>query len=223
MDTCGTYIARKMHSTRSKETFDVIDSFRLVLMIPYTFIFASHASRLMKRWTFFRFIDDRVRPDDEWTAMSPPLVKRSYGTILMSYVAIDVYLLLLQLGLLFLQLQLDRVDSPIAPIFEHRIFSSTLRCAAFFLYTYQTFDTRTNIAILIGLVNIGILSLHPSLAAIFFWGPSTLYRAFCPFPTESVRPVTEASSESALATNASTSQSHTAHPHPSVVGEITHF
>ena len=194
-DTCGTYIARKMHSTRSKETSDLIDTFRLILMVPYSFIFASHSSMLMKRWTFFRFSDDLVRPDDDWAAKSPPLVKRSFGTILMNYVAINVYLLLLQLGLLLLQLQLDHMDSPIARIFEHRIFSSTLRCAAFFLYTSQIFDIRTNIAILIGLVDASILSLsHHHLAGIIYVFTTMQYRFLCPSPIKPVRPVTEASS-----------------------------
>ena len=221
-DTCATYIARKMDSTRSKETFDVIDTFRLVLMIPYTFIFASHSSMLMKRWTIFRFIDDRVLPDDEWTAKSPPLIKRSFGTILMSYVAINVYLLLLQLGLLLLQLQLDRTDSPIAPITEHRIFSFTLRSAAFFLYTSQIFDIPTNIAILMGLADMGVFSLSNSLYGVILVCITNGYRALSLSPTESVRSVTTASSESTQAINASTSQSHTALLDPSVVGEIIH-
>ena len=176
----------------------------------------------MKRWTLFRFIDDRVRPDDEWTAKSPPLVRRSFGTILMSYAAINVYLLLLQLGLLLLQLQLDRTDSPLAPILGNRIFSSTLRCAAFFLYTSQTFDIRTNIAILIGLVDAIILSLSHFLgASVYVVATTQQYPALCPSPVEPVRPVTKASSESAQATSASMSQSHAAHSDPSVVGEIT--
>ena len=214
VDTCGAYIARKMHSTRSKETFDIIDTFRLVLMIPYTFIFASHSSMLTKRWTLFRFIDDRVRPDDEWTAKSPPLVKRSFGTILMSYMAINAYLLLLQLGLLLLQLQLDRTDSPIAPILGNQMFSLTLRCAAFLLYTFQIFDLRTNIAILIGLVDVSILSLYHPLYGYGYLATTMQYRALCPSPIEPVRPVTEASSESAQASSASASQSD--------LGEITH-
>ena len=211
-----------MNYIRSKETSDLIDAFRLILMIPYTFIFASHSSMLKKHWTFFRFIDDRVRPDDEWTAKSPPLVKRSFATILMSYAAINAYLLPIQLGLLLLQLQMDRTDSPIAPILGHWLFSSTLRCAAFFLYTYQIFDIGTNIAILICVADVSIFSSSHLLYGAFLVGTTMQYRFLCPSPVESVRSVTEASLESAKATNASTSQSHTVLLDPFVVGEITH-
>ena len=145
LDTCGTYIIRKMHSVRSKETFDVVNKLRWALVGHYAFIFANHPSMLKKSWIVNTFTVDRVRCDDEWTGKSTPLVKRSFGTILTSYAAINAYLLLLQLGLLFLQLQLDRTDSQIAPVLEHRIFSSALCYAALFLYTYQTFDIRTNL------------------------------------------------------------------------------
>ena len=222
-DTCGTYIARKMRSTRSKGTFDLIDTFRFFLVILYTFIFASHSSMLMKRWTLFRFSDDRVRPDDEWNAKSPPVVKRSFGTILMSYVAINVYLLLVQLGLLLLQLQLHRTNSPIAPILEHWIFSTTLRYAAFFLYTYQIFDILTNFAILISFANHSIFSALPPQYFIFIFTLVTMkYCSLCPYPAEPVRTLSEASSESRQATDASTSPLHTPLPDPSAVGEITH-
>ena len=237
IDTCGSYVARTMHSTGSKETFDLIDTFRVVLMIPYTFIFASHSSMLKKHRTFFRFIDDRVRPDDEWTAKSPPVVKRSFGTILMSYALINAYLLLLQLVLLLLQLQLDRADSPIAPILGYRTVSSSLRCAAFFLYTYQTFDIRTNLAILITLMDYSILSLLDLLSVDtvilktlsgFLFLAVTLslmaqYHFLCPRPIEPVRTVPEPSSESTQAINASTSQSCAALPRPSVAGGIAYY
>ena len=222
-DACGTHITRQMRSTRSKEYFDHIDTLRFFLVIPYTFIFASHSSMLMKRWTFFRFIDDRVRPDDDWNAKSPPVVKRSFGSILMSYVAINVYLLLVQLGLLLLQLQLDRTNSPIAPILEHWIFSSTLRYAAFFLYTYHIFDVRTNFAILISLADHSIFAAFFTqyyISIIFL--AKIQYHALCPHPVEPVRTVTQTSSESAQATVASTSPSHTSLLGPSVPGEITH-
>ena len=223
VDACKTYIARQMSSTWSKETFDHIDTLRFFLVIPYTFIFASHSSMLMKRWTFFRFIDDRVRPDDDWNAKSPPVIKRSFGTILMSYVAINVYLLLVQLGFLLLQLQLDRTNSPLAPILEHRIFSSTLRHAAFFLYTYQIFDIRTNFAILGCVANISILSLSNSLLYATFLAWTTMqYRSLCPFPVEHVTTVIEASPESTQATDALTSPLHTPLLDLPVLGEITH-
>ena len=223
LDACGTYIARQMNSTWSKETFDHIDTLRFFLVIPYTFIFASHSSMLMKRWTFFRFIDDRVRPDDEWNAKSPPVVKRSFGSILMSYVAINVYLLLVQLGLLLLQLQMHRTNSPIAPILEHWIFSSTLRYAAFFLYTYHIFDVRTNFAILISLADHSIFAaLFPQFYVNVLLLTTMQYRALCPHPVEPVRMVTQTSSESIQATDALTSPSHTPLVDPSISGEITH-
>ena len=141
----------------------------------------------------------------------------------MSYAATNVYLLLLQLGLLLLQLQIDRTDSPIAPILEHSIFSSTLCYAAFFLCTYQTFDIRTNIAILICVAYISILSLSDLLYGAFLGWTTVQYLYLYPHPTEPVKMVTEPLSGSTLTTNASTFQSHTPLLDPTVVGELIHF
>ena len=216
-DICGKYVARSVHQRPPKDVFHLIDNFRFVLMIPYTFIFASHSSMLMKRYVLFRFIDDRTRPDDESTSKSPPLIQRSFSAILMSFVAINLYLLLIQLGLLYFQLRMDSS----ALILRHGIFCAILSYAALFLYTYQIFDRATNCILVMCMAEVYFPSLSTYLWCLLLILALVQYIAL--HPREG--PVTVNSSDVTHSTEASTASIHQSgdQSHPPIAGMTTSY
>lgn len=159
----------------------------------------------MKRQVLFRFSSDITRPDDEPTAKSPPLTKLSFSTILMSYMAINVYLMLIQLGLLFLQLRIDRGGSTASSLFARRIFFGIFSYVTLFLYTYQIFDKRTNLAIVICLAEAAILYVAPLLFIVFFVLAPLEYKLLSPCGITPLRPVTPSIPVSATSSDATRS------------------
>ena len=143
------------------------------LFVAHACVCASRLSIISEDLTVFRFNNDHPHPcsNDAESLQSSTLTKRSYCSILTSFISINWYLMGVAVALYGLNRCLDRHAGPLPHTFVS-VFYPTLYFGGFFLYTLQIFDIGSNIMLMVCILlvsfvkNLGDGPLSSSLVQI---------------------------------------------------------
>lgn len=121
----------------------VSESLESTVSIVYSGVMASHSAMFNDKHfrNCFGFIEETAAADG--TLPSPPLVKRSFLSISMSYLKTSLYLFVLLLAVLGFKIILTTHLGP-----HSSLVCSILYFLGCFLYTYQVFNFQTNVVML---------------------------------------------------------------------------
>jgi hypothetical protein len=105
VDICENYIVSRMKVAHSKEIFGpdrgICRTVLPILLIAYSLIYANHLSMLHKEFVLMRYKNDSARFNHARSSESESAtaIKRSSYSVMMSYVTINLYLLVVEVGL----------------------------------------------------------------------------------------------------------------------------
>lgn len=182
------YVGQQIFSSAMQiGTIEVLES---TMLIVYCGIMASHSAMLNKKHhtICFAFIEETA--DADGTLPSPPRVRRSFLSILMSYLQTNLYLFALDLAVMGVSITLTKRNSLHPSAIS--LLLSILHFVGFFLYAYQVFNIRTNVAILMVCVFIANMDSSYLIYIMIVLLPVIYFKMF-PHPTEPKRVVTGAS------------------------------
>lgn len=137
----------------------ITESLESAMSIAYCGMMASHSAMFNEKHfdNCFGYIEETAASDG--TLPSPPRVKRSFLSIAMSYLQTNLYLLVLVLAVMGVNIILTK-HSDFHPS------STSLVCSILYflggvLYTYQVFNIRTNVIILMACVYNMTMVINP--------------------------------------------------------------